>query len=604
MTLVLVVAIPLATAIAIALVGGRLGRRTLGIVTTLAMALSFGAGLSMIATLRDRPSVGALVAPWLPLPGADLALVADSSMLAVALAVTGVSALIALYSVDYLAHDRGLQRYFAAFSLLVAGMLLVVLGSNLLLIVAGWELAGVAAYLLVGHHRDGAPAAGAAMKAFLIERIGDAALLAGTFLLLSEFHTVDLAQLSGAAIEHGSAAAGAPAVASVLLLIGALAKSAQAPLHGWLPESTEANTPVSALLQTVAVTGGVVLLMRLRSILVPDVLQAAAIIGGLTAFGAALVAIAQRDVRRVLAWSTISQVGLMFVAAGLGALFAARFQLIAHALLKAVLVLGAGSVRRATGDESDVARYGGLGKRMPWTAGAFGIGTLALAGIPPAAGFFGIAAIVSAAFSEGDALLTALVLLAAAASAFAGVRLFALIFVAPPAVPREGHEPPPLLQHISDIPLVLLALGALGFGAVVSAGLLPIGSGPADTAPVGLLIATFAIVLAGSMAAWLGYRHGLTPAARLEHAMGWARGGLGIDALYARGVGRPFTAVARELEVGAEHVNERAIDTIGAIVLRASRAISRAHPGSARAQQALLLAGTVALLAFWTWSAR
>ncbi len=598
MTLVLVVAIPLGTAIAVALVGGRLGRRTLGIVTTIAMALSFGAGLSMIAALRDRPSLDAFVAPWLPIAGADLALVIDSSMLAVALAITGVSALVALYSIDYLARDRGLQRYFTAFALLVAGTLIVVLGSNLLFIAAGWELAGVATYLLVGQHRDHGPAAGAALKAFLFERFGDAALLAGTFLLFAEFHTVDLAQLSGAAIEHGGA--GTPVVASVLLLIGALAKSAQAPVHVWLPASTEASTPVSAVVQTVAVTGGVVLLMRLRSILVPDVLQAAAIIGGVTAFGAALVAIAQRDVRRVLAWSTISQVGLMFVAAGLGALFAARFQLIAHALLKAVLVLGAGSVRRATGDESDIARYGGLGRRMPWTASAFAIGTLALIGIPPAAGFFGIAAIASAALSERDALLTALVLASTAVLAFAGVRLFALIFVAPPAVARDAHEPPPL----QDIPLALLAVGALGFGAVVSAGLLPFGTGPVDTAPLWLPIATFALALAGSIVAWLVYRHGLTRAARIEDTMGWARAGLAIDALYDRAVARPFAAIARELEVGAERVNERAVDAAGLVGLRASWAMHHVYPESARAQQALVLAGTVALLAFWTWSAR
>ena len=600
MTLVLVVAIPLGAAIAIALVGGRLGRRTLGIVTTAAMALSFGAGLSMIATLRDRPGLEAFVATWLPVPGADLALVVDSSMLAVALAITGVSALIALYSIDYLAKDRGLQRYFASFALLVSGSLIVVLGSNLLLIVAGWELAGVAAFLLVGHHRDHAPAAGAALKVFLLERIGDAALLAGTFVLLTEFHTVDLAQLSGASIEHGSMAGGAPAMASVLLLIGALAKSAQVPLHGWLPESTEATTPVSALLQTVAVTSGVVLLMRLRSVLVPEVLEAAAIVGGITAFGGALVAIAQRDVRRALAWSTISQVGLMFVAAGVGALFAARFQLIAHALQKAVLVLGAGSARRAMGDESDVARYGGLGSRMRWTAGAFGIGTLALAGIPPAAGFFSIAAIVSAAFSDSDAVLVALVLLAAAASAFAGVRLFVLIFVAPPTGARAAHEPPPL----QDIPLVLLALGALGFGAVVSAGILPIGSGPSDSAPLWLLVATFGIALAGAIAAWLGYRHGLRPAARIEGAMHWASGGLGFDALYAFAGVRPFRAIARELDQRAERLNAGAVDEVGSIALRASRLNSRAYPESARAQQTLLLVGTVALLAFWTWNAR
>jgi NADH-quinone oxidoreductase subunit L len=597
-TLVLVAAVPLGTAIAIAIVGGRLGRRTLGIVTTTGMGLSFGAGLSMIAALRDRPSLDAFVAPWLPIAGADVALVIDSSMLAVALAITGVAALIALYSIDYLARDRGLRRYFTAFPLLVAGTLIVVVGSNLLFIAAGWELAGVATYLLVGHHWDHGPAAGAALKTFIFERVGDAALLAGTFLLFTEFHTVDLAQLSGAAIEHGGA--GMPVVASVLLLIGALAKSAQAPLHGWLPESTEASTPVSALVQTVAVTGGVVLLMRLRSILVPDVLQAAAVIGGLTALGAALVAIAQRDVRRVLAWSTISQVGLMFVAAGLGALFAARFQLIAHALLKAVLVLGAGSVRRATGDESDIARYGGLGRRMPWTASAFAIGTLALIGIPPAAGFFGIAAIASAALSERDAVLTALVLVSTALLAFAGVRLFALIFIVSPAGARDAHEPPPL----QDIPLALLALGALGFGAVVSAGLLPFGTGPADTAPLSLLIATFAIALAGSMVAWLVYRHGLARAAGIEGAMRWARTGLGTDGLYDRAVARPFAAIARELEVGAERANERAVDAVGSVGLRASAALHHRYPESARAQQALVLAGTAALLAFWVWSAR
>jgi NADH-quinone oxidoreductase subunit L len=599
-TLALVVAIPLANAIAIAVLGGRLGRRALGGVTTIALLLSFGAGASMVATLRDRPTIDAFIATWLPLPGADLALTVDSAMLAVALAITGVSSLVALYSIGYLARDRGLQRYFSAFSLLVAGTLLIALAANLLLLVAGWELAGAAAYLLVGHHRDHTAASLAASKLFVIDRIGDAALVAGTLLLLAEFHTVDLAQLSGVALEHGSTAGGAPVLASVLLLIGALAKSAQAPLHGWLPDATEATTPVSALLETVAVTGGVVLLMRLRSVLVPDVLQAAAIVGGITAVGAALVAVAERDVRRVLAWSTISQVGLMFVAAGLGALFAARFQLIAHAVVKAVLVLGAGSVRRATGDESDLARRGGIGWRMRWTAGAFGIGTLALVGIPPAAGFFGIAVIVSAAFSDGDALLTALVLLAVAVSAFAAVRLFALMFAAPPAAVRATDVP----RRLQDASLVLLAIGALGFGAVVSAGLLPIGSGPADEAPAWLLVATFAVVLASSTAAWLGYRHGLRGAARIERMMRWARGGLGVDAFLGRAVAIAFGAVGYELEHGAEWVNDRAVGGMGAFAGQLSEAMRGAGPSSPRAQQALLLAFTVVLVAFWTWSAR
>ena len=599
MTLALVVAIPVATSIAIALVGGRLGRRTLGIVTTLAMAAAFGAGLSMVATLRDRPNLEAFIGPWLPIPGADFALVIDTSMLTVALAMTGVSALIAMYSVEYLARDRGAQRYFAAFTLLVAGMLIVVLGSNLLLIVGGWSVAGVAAYVLVGHHQDDLAAMRAAQQTFLFERVGDAALLAGTLLLLSEFHTVDLAQLSGSAIEHGSTSGGVSTLASALLLIGALAKSAQAPLHGWLVDSAEASTPVSALIQTVAVTGGVVLLMRLRSVLVPDVLQAAAAVGGVTAFGAALAAIAQRDVRRVIAWSTVSQVGLMFVAAGLGALFAARFQLIAHALLKAVLVLGIGSVRRATGDRSDVAAYGGLGRWMPWTAGAFALGTLALAGIPPAAGFFGITAIVSAAFSGGDLMLTVLVLLAGAASAFAGVRLFTLVFVAPGAA-REAHEAPPL----QDIPLALLAVAALAFGALVTAGMVPFGSGPADDAPRWLAATTFGIALVASMAAWWLYRHGLARAASAERVMGWARDGLDFGAIYRNAVARPFHSIAGELDDGAESVNDRVVDAVGSIAVGTSHAMRRAYPAGARAQEALLLTGAVVLLAVWTWSAR
>ena len=600
MTLALVIAIPLATAVGIALVGGRLGRRTLGVVTTIALVLSFGAAASMIATLRARPSIDADIGPWLPIAGADIALVVDPAMLAVVLGLTGVAALIALYSIGYLANDRGLQRYFATFTLLVAGIQAVVLGANLLVVVAGWELAGIAAYLLVGHHRSDPRLARAALGTFVIDRIGDAALLAGTLLLLAEFHTVDIAQLGGVAIEHGSAAGGVPVLASALILIGAIAKSAQVPLHVWLPEASEAVTPVSALLQAVSVAGGVILLMRLRSVLVPDVLEAAALLGAVTALAGAIIAIAQRDVRRILAWSTVSQVGLMFVAAGLGSLFAARFQLIAHALVKSVLVLGAGSVRRATGDESDIARYGGLGRRMPWTAGAVAIGILALAGLPPAAGFFGIAAIVSAAFTENDAALTAAVLLTVAAGAFAGVRLFTLTFIAPPAAPRDAREP----GRLEDVPLVVLAIAALGFGAAVTSGLVPIGSGPADEAPSWLLVATFAIALVSSIAAWLGYRSGPARAARIERLTRRASGRLRLDALYESAVVRPLRAVARELETGAEHVNANAIDGLGAVARRLSLGVRLAAPESARGQQAVLLAATLALLAFWVWTAR
>jgi len=180
------------------------------------------------------------------------------------------------------------------------------------------------------------------------------------------------------------------------------------------------------------------------------------------------------------------------------------------------------------------------------------------------------------------------------------LRLFALMFAAPPSAVRATDVP----RRLQDISLVLLAIGALGFGAVVSAGLLPIGSGPADEAPVWLLGATFAVVLSASIAGWLGYRRGLRGAARIERAMGWARGGFGVDALFDRGVAVPFRAVARELDEGAERVSDLAVRGVGAIARRTSDTMRGASPASARAKQALLLAGTVVLLAFWTWSAR
>ena len=594
MTLVLVVAIPFGTAIAIAIVGGRLGRRTLGILTTIAMALSFGAALSMVASLRDRPSVSAFVGPWLPIPGADLALVVDSSMLAVTLAVSGVAALIALYSIDYLSDDRGSRGFFAAFALLVGGTLLVVLAANLLLVFAGWELAGVAGYLLVGHHRDRAPAARAAVTLFVTERVGDAALLSGTLVLLSELHTVDLAQLGGVSIEHGSMAGGALAAASVLLLIGALAKSAQLPFHGWLADSAEAATPVSAVLQTVAVTSGVVLLMRMRSILVPDVLDAAAFIGGLTAFAAALVAIAQRDVRRVLAWSTISQVGLMFVAAGLGAVFAALFHLLSHAFFKATLFLGAGAVIHATGGEQDLARLGGLGHRLRWTAVTFGVGALGLAAIPPASGFFSKEAIAVAAIDEP--LLLAALLLTSALSAFYAARLFTLVFLAPAASPRTLHGAP--LTMIA--PLTILAVLALGFGALVAAHIVPLGLGRESDAPAWLVLVSTTLALAGALLGWLIYRRGPAGAGAFERITGRAVGAFDVDRLYRAAFVRPFAVLARDLEAGAERANERAVDGIAGLIVRGGAAARRLQGGSVRGYEALLLTGAVILLAFWS----
>ena len=587
---------PLAGAVGIALVGGRLGRRTTGAVGTLAIAAAFGAALALLGSIGDHPGLELRIGPWLPVPGADLSLVLEGAGLALALMVTGVSALIALYSIGYLPEGPGAQRYFAALDLFVAAMLLIVLADNLVLLFAGWELVGLCSYLLIGHERERPAAADAAVKAFVVNRIGDAAFLIGIFTFAATAGTVGIGALRTAALEHlGPDTGTAFLLASALLLVGALAKSAQLPLQVWLPDAMEGPTPVSALIHAATmVTAGVVLLIRLRAILSPEVLVAASVIGAATALVAAAVALAQRDLKRVLAWSTISQVGLMFVAAGLGAVFAALFHLLSHAFFKATLFLGAGAVIHATGGEQDLARLGGLGHRLRWTAVTFGVGALGLAAIPPASGFFSKEAIAVAAIDEP--LLLAALLLTSALSAFYAARLFTLVFLAPAASPRTLHGAP--LTMIA--PLTILAVLALGFGALVAAHIVPLGLGRESDAPAWLVLVSTTLALAGALLGWLIYRRGPAGAGAFERITGRAVGAFDVDRLYRAAFVRPFAVLARDLEAGAERANERAVDGIAGLIVRGGAAARRLQGGSVRGYEALLLTGAVILLAFWS----
>lgn len=596
MTLALLPLLPLAGALLIALAGGRLGRRTTGAIGTLSIALAFGAALSLVAAITERARLEASLGRWLPVPGADLGLVIEGAGLALVLMVTGVSMLIALYSIGYLPAGPGAQRYFAALDLFVAAMLLIVLAGNLVLLFAGWELVGLCSYLLIGHERERPAAAQAAVKAFVVNRVGDAAFLVGIFLFAATAKTVSIGELGTAAIEHlGPDTGTAFLVASALLLAGALAKSAQLPLHVWLPDAMEGPTPVSALIHAATmVTAGVVLLIRLRAILAPEVLVAAAVIGAATAVFAALVALGQRDLKRVLAWSTISQVGLMFVAAGLGAVFAALFHLLAHAFFKATLFLGAGAVIHATEGEQDLARLGGLGRRLPWIAVTFAVGALGLAAIPPASGFFSKEAIAVAALDQP--LLLGAVLITTALSAFYAARLFVLVFVAPSGDRRAVHRPPAAML----IPLTLLAILALGFGAPVAAHLLPLGLGRESETPQWLLLTSGVLAIGGALLGGLLYRRGLPRAAALERIAGRAGGGFGVDRSYRTLFVRPFAAIARALDRGAERANRRAVDGLAGLVVRGGSRLRRLQAGSVRGYEALLLTGAVILLAFWS----
>ena len=589
MTLLLVVALPLAGAILIAIAGGRLSRSVIGFVATGALALSFGAALAIAqAFAAGKDSLLAELGPWLPIRGADLALAVNVSTLPLVLMVTGVSTLICLYSIDYLARDIGAQRYFAALDLFVFAMLLIVVASNLLLLFAGWELVGLCSYLLIAHWRERPAAADAGVKAFVVNRVGDAAFLVGIFAIAASYHTVAIGEL----------AARPPLfLASALLLIGALAKSAQLPLHVWLPDAMEGPTPVSALIHAATmVTAGVVLLVRLATILDASVLLAAAVIGAATALFAAVVALAQIDHKRVLAWSTISQIGLMFVGAGIGAGFAAVFHLLSHAFFKAALFLGSGSVMHATDDELDMRRLGGLARRTPLTTLAFACGALGLAAIPPAAGFFSKEQIAAAAAAQ-PTLLVAVLATSALTALYAG-RLFALVFVAPAASDqaRDAHESPPLMLA----PLLMLAAGALVFGLLVAGGAVPLGASALEEVPLALSLTSAALAVGGGalgLAIWWRGPRSIVPAAAADVV----RRGFRVDDLYAAAVVAPMRVLARMLDVGSETlIVQQSVDAVAWLVRRGGALVSRAQTGYVRVYEAMLLAAAVVLLAYWS----
>ena len=599
MTLALVVVLPLAGAVLLALVGGRLPRVLIGVLGTGALALSFGAAVAIAqAFAAGKTSLTAVLGPWLPIRGADIALQVNTQSVPLVLMVTGVSTLISLYSIEYLRRDRGAQRYFASLDLFVFAMLLIVLSSNLLLLFAGWELVGLCSYLLIAHWRERPVAAAAGVKAFVVNRIGDAAFLVGIFMLLANLHTVDLDEIRSR-VSLAQLTPDAQAMlftASALLLVGALAKSAQLPLHVWLPDAMEGPTPVSALIHAATmVTAGVVLLLRLGPILHRDVLFDAAVIGAATALFAAAVALAQVDHKRVLAWSTISQVGLMVVGAGSGAAFASVFHLLAHAFFKAALFLASGSVMHATDDELDVRRLGGLARRTPLTALAFACGALGLAAIPPAAGFFSKEAIASAAL-EYPMLVVAVLATSALTALYAG-RLFALVFVAPAASDqaRHAHESPWLMLA----PLLVLAAGALVFGSLVAAGTISLGVAPSAEAPLALSIVSASLAIAGAALGIALYRSG--PRAYVpSRVSAAARRGFYVDDGYALAFVRPFRGLAQLLEVGSELVVQRTVDAVAELSRRGSELVGRAQVGYVRVYEAMLLAAAVGLIAFWS----
>ena len=610
----LVPALPLAGAVSLLLAGGRL-RRVAGGLASLLVGVAFVVGLLILQDLLALPPEGREVTrtlfDWIAVGTlqAPVELRVDPLSMVMVLTVTGVGFLIHVYSIEYLHGDPRYPRYFAYLNLFVAAMLTLVLANNFLLLYVGWEGVGLCSYLLIAFWFERKAAADAGKKAFIVTRIGDTAMLIGIFLIFSTFGSLRFDEVFGAA--SGLPAATATAI-SLLLLGGAAGKSAQLPLHTWLPDAMEGPTPVSALIHAATmVTAGVYLVVRTAPIFEasPVALGVVAVIGVLTALYAGLSAIGQDDLKRVLAYSTISQIGYMFLAAGVGAYAVAIFHLVAHAFFKALLFLAAGNVSHATGGEMNMLRLGGLALRMPRTALLFAVGALALAGIPIFAGFFSKDQVLAAAYSDSGVVLWLVGLVAAGLTGFYIARAFFLTFAGRPRQVYQAHEPPALMS----VPTLVLGAGAVAGGLLGSSAetgrihsFLELGEARhvAGGLPEGwLAVIATAVAVAGLVAGWRVYVSGKVDWQALrERYAGLRRAlarGLYIDDVYGRLVVLPAKgAAAFAAFVVDQRVIDGAVNGLGTIFARLAGVGRRVQTGFVRSYAVAYLVGAVLILLF------
>jgi NADH-quinone oxidoreductase subunit L len=427
---------PLAGCILIVLGGTRMPRSAAGVIATLSVFVGFaGAVVALVDMLgKDEAERTEITTAWTWLQAGDfsvgLELLVDPLSVFMMLVVSGVGGLIVWYSIGYMHGDDEERRYFAYMALFVFSMLLLVEGGNFLILLIGWGLVGLASYLLIGFWHERAEAVAAAKKAFVMNAFGDATMAMAFFLLIQQTGTLDFAPVFEAA-EGGELSNTVVTLVALGLLGGAVAKSAQIPLHTWLPDAMEGPTPVSALIHAATmVTAGVYLIARTAPVFEASdgILELAGILGAVTLLVAGLVALVQTDIKRVIAYSTMSQIGYMFVGVGVGAFSAGLFHLMTHAFFKALLFMAAGLVIHYLGGEQDMRRMGGLKGLLPKTAVAFLIGSLALVGIPPLAGFFSKDAILASTWAYGGygyALFAA----GLVGAFFTGIYAFRLYFV-------------------------------------------------------------------------------------------------------------------------------------------------------------------------------
>jgi NADH-quinone oxidoreductase subunit L len=477
----LIVALPLLGFVITAVIGRRLDREAhlvpvglIVVVWLLSMVVAFAALTD--AEPFGEAGHGITVYEWIPAGGfvVSVGFFVDHLTACLLIVVSTIGMLVHIYSIGYMAHDRGYWRFFAYLNLFMFSMLLLVMADSFLVLFVAWELVGLSSYLLIGFWAHKRSAALAAKKAFIVNRVGDVGFAIGIMLIFVSLGTLDIRTV----IEHvGELDHGTILVISLLIFAGAMGKSAQFPLHVWLPDAMEGPTPVSALIHAATmVNAGVYLVARTNPIFAhaQEALVVVAGIGIFTAILAASIAMTQTDIKRVLAYSTLSQLGYMFAALGVGAFSAAIFHLMTHGFFKGLLFLGSGSVIHAVHEEQDMRRMGGLAKKIPITYATMLIGALAISGIPPLAGFFSKDEILGEAFKLGFPWVWAIGITVAILTAFYMFRLMGMTFWGEsrvdPHVEPNIHESPPVMTR----PLILLAIPSAVLGLVLG---LPFGAG-------------------------------------------------------------------------------------------------------------------------------
>jgi NADH-quinone oxidoreductase subunit L len=545
-----------------------------------------------------------------------LSLLLDPLSAVMILVVTGVGSLIHIYSLGYMAHDEEKVRYFSYLNLFTFFMLLLVLGGNLPLMFVGWEGVGLCSYLLIGFWFKKQSASAAGMKAFIVNRIGDVGLILGMILIFHSFGSLDLVDIAdnaGSLARESLGQFGVVTAACLLLFVGACGKSAQIPLHVWLPDAMEGPTPVSALIHAATmVTAGVYMVARLAPLYHQSETAMAVVagIGAATALMAATVALVQTDIKKVLAYSTVSQLGYMFLACGVGAFGVAVFHLFTHAFFKALLFLGSGSVIHAMGGEQDMRKMGGLRTKIPWTFWTFVVGTLAIAGIYPFAGFFSKDEILLGAWSAHAPVLFGVALFTALLTAFYMWRLVFMTFFGPF---RGGHDAE---HHVHESPwsmlgpLVILAVGSATVGFVKVPHIVETVfrlHPEAEPYVVWLPYLASAVAVAGIVGAYYLYvlftdiparvAASFAPLYRLFDAKYY------FDTVYSAFVDKVVVkgsdaVLWKKVDAGAI---DGAVNTTGTIVDGIAGILRFAQTGLVRSYAFFILGGAVALLGFLLW---